>query len=130
VETRLTRDRDWIVLRFEGKGSAAEVKTAFLQALEEAKAEGVDAILLDTADSSVHPAFDEMRDLAHFAIALQDSRPPRTALVVGGSLQFGLARMFSSLVEFTHWEFRIFRSIPDAEAWLLDGADRPADPDG
>lgn len=125
MEATLTRDRDWMLLRFSGKGTAEEVKQAFVRAIEAAKQQGVSAILMDSVDSAVHPAFDEMRDLAHFAISLQEAELPRTAVVVGGALQFGLARMFASLVEFTDWEFRIFRSVPEAEAWLLNGA-KPA----
>lgn len=118
METRVTRDRDWIVTRFLGPGTTAEVKAAFLTAIESAESAGLSRILIDSVDSTVHPAFDDMRDLARFAISLRKSKLPKTALIVRGTLQFGLARMFASLVEFTDWEFRIFKTGAEAESWL------------
>lgn len=108
----------YVLVHFSGKGTVEEVKTAYLEAIRIAKEEELPGILIDSRESKVHPGFDAMRDLADFATTLYRSGLPRTALIVHGPLQYGLARMFGSLVEFSDWEFRIFRELEPAEAWL------------
>lgn len=107
-----------VLIRFSGDGTPDEVKAAFVEALDACESAGLKALLIDSRQSRVHPGFEAMRDLANFALALNASELPRTALIVQGSLQYGLARMFGSLVDHAKWEFRIFRETHDAEAWL------------
>lgn len=108
----------YVRVHFSGKGTVEEIKTAWLEAIRVAKTGALPGILVDGRESKVHPGLDAMRDLALFATTLYRSGVPRTAVIVQGPLQYGLARMFSSLVEFSGWEFRIFREVEPAEAWL------------
>lgn len=95
-----------------------ELKAAFLEAIALTEKKNLSGILVDGRESRAHPGFNAMRDLADFVLELHNSGLPRTALVVEGSLRFGLARMFGSLVEASGWEFRIFREFEPSEAWL------------
>jgi hypothetical protein len=120
METTLKIRPDWVHLHFEGRGTPEELKVAFSEAVKAAESASVPRIMIDSRESTVHPGFDAMRDLATFVLSLRRSNLPRTALIVRGSFQYGLARMFGSLVEFSDWEFRIFRDTEAAERWLIE----------
>lgn len=120
MESSLKVLPEWILLEFTGRGTPADLKIAFRDAVRTAESSSIQRLLIDSRESTVHPGFDAMRDLASFALSLRRSDLPRTALLVRGSFQYGLARMFGSLVEFSGWEFRIFREVHEAEHWLVE----------
>jgi hypothetical protein len=118
MEFQLTTRPAWVLLEFSGGGHVEEVKSAYMKGVEVCRETSLPSILLDTRRSHVHPSFDGVRELADFVRSFNPDPPPRTALVVGSDLQYGLARMLGALVGLMHWEFRIFRDIESAEAWL------------
>lgn len=120
METTIQVLPEWVLLDFSGPGTPEELKIAFREAVAQAESNSISRIMIDSRDSVVHPGFDAMRDLATFVLSLRRSNLPRTALLVRGSFQYGLARMFGSLVEFSDWEFRIFREPAIAEQWLIE----------
>jgi hypothetical protein len=78
-------------------------------------------VLWDAREAEFH-LFDkhDIRRIADF-VAGHRNAPPGTcaALVVGGSLDFGLARMYEQmLVASTDVSVMVFRDIVEARAWL------------
>ncbi len=120
MQTTLKVQQDWLLLHFSGKGTSEELKDAFQEAVSMAESTSIPRILIDSRESRVHPDFDGMRELATFVLSLRHAALPRTALIVSGTFEYGLARMFGSLVEFSDWEFRIFRNTEPAGIWLME----------
>lgn len=60
----------------------------------------------------------EVRELAVFVKGRSPDRDLRTAFVVGGDLEFGLARMFGVLRETETSETAVFRDRERAVSWL------------
>ena len=44
----------------------------------------------------------------------------RTALITGGDLEYGVARMYLTMAAHCHPGFRVFRRLDEAELWLSD----------
>ncbi len=126
MQTTLKVDSEWVLLHLEGTGTSEELKEVYEKAVAMAESSSVPRILLDSRESRIHPDFDGMRDLAAFALSLRRSPLPRTALIVAGNFEYGLARMFGSLIEFSDWEFRIFREAEPATRWLMEKTTRPS----
>ena len=69
---------------------------------------------------------DEISDFASYARHLAEARQGgRTAVVVGGSFEFGLARMFETHLEIGGLPIEInsYRSLAEAMKWLGCGGD-------
>src|ERR1700733_6478266 len=61
----------------------------------------------------------EIRQLASLAARIATFKPCHTiAIVAPSDFVFGLARMWEIFAEQTGWNTRVFRSRPEAEAWV------------
>lgn len=120
MEFKFEERSDRIDLSLHGEGRAQELRAVYRELLELISRTGIDRVLVDSRDSRVHPSFDEMREIAKFTLEMSGNLPPRTALIVSDGLQFGLARIFGSLVEFSGWKFKIFRDTDSAVRWLQE----------
>lgn len=120
MEFRFEERADRIDLSLHGDGRAEELRTVYRDLLEIVHRTGIERVLVDSRDSRIHPSFDEMREIAKFTLEMSGSLPPRTALIVSDGLQFGLARIFGSLIEFSGWKFKIFRDTESAVHWLQE----------
>ncbi|MBI1372274.1 MAG: hypothetical protein GC159_05875 [Phycisphaera sp.] len=79
--------------------------------------------LVDARDVTPDVTSDELRRYAELIARHNGSLPKtRTAIVTNDDLTFGLARMYSGMVESTGREVEVFRTIADAERWLEVGA--------
>ncbi len=79
------------------------------------------SILWDLRNATFSLATDEVTDLAQFAKSRSTlGRGARMAFVVGGELEFGLARMFEVFRQQPGLEIRVFRRIEEATAWVQD----------
>jgi hypothetical protein len=79
------------------------------------------SLLSDYSDAEASSlSADDVRDLAQFYASLKDRLGPgRSAIVVSDALAFGIARMGISIAELkVSRQFRVFRSVQDAEQWL------------
>ena len=68
---------------------------------------------------SIHLGFNELSRLAQSLLTLQLPRVVKTAVLVSGPLQFGIARMFQTILHHPKMEIRIFPSEDEARRWLL-----------
>ncbi len=77
------------------------------------------SILVDNRRMGIGPTCEQIRELAETSRHMRDFEPgTRCALVAADDLRFGLARMFSSISEDAPLHTRVFRNVPEAEAWL------------
>ncbi len=108
---------DFARIRAEGHYTYQEVVAAFLALVAEADRRL--PILLDARESLANPDLGEMRLTAEFADSIAPQIGPRIALVVEGTLRFGLARMLAALgSREDRLEYRAFRDLVEAEDWL------------
>ena len=64
---------------------------------------------------------DEIRAAVHLAQhAIAINNDLAVAIAASGDLPFGLARMWSLLIEDSEWAIRVFRDPDDAKGWLRD----------
>lgn len=102
----------------EGAHSFADVVLAFEAAI--AVAPRRLSVLVDARLSTANPPYEELRSTALFADRISDRIGPRVALVVEGTLRYGLARMLSMLGSVNSpLEYATFRDMDSAEAWLV-----------
>jgi hypothetical protein len=75
-------------------------------------------IIADLRDAQVHIPYDQMVEYTQFLSGQSDIG--RQAIVVGGQLEFGLARMYEQLTEHGvgRKDLKVFFSLEDAERWL------------
>ena len=68
---------------------------------------------------------DNLRSVAQYNKSLVPMRGEswRVALVVSAEVAFGLSRMFAAYVESAPNEVEVFRSMAEAETWLLGGSE-------
>ncbi|MCX6121517.1 MAG: STAS/SEC14 domain-containing protein [Ignavibacteriales bacterium] len=63
--------------------------------------------------------FDELMDFAENLRTIQLPQIVKTAILTGNSLQYGIARMFQSILEHQQMEIKIFSNEEEAYNWLL-----------
>ena len=70
--------------------------------------------------SEVTWSVEDIKEAAKLAVAAsrQDGVPRVVAIFAADDLHYGLARMYLAYIEETGWEASIFRTRPDAIAWL------------
>lgn len=103
----------------EGDHTFAEVVSAFETAI--AAAPRRLPVLVDARESTANPPFEELRSTALFADRIADKIGPRIAIVVTGTLRYGLARMLSMLGSVnSSLHYGTFREMQSAEAWLAE----------
>ncbi len=62
--------------------------------------------------------FNELSSLAQNMLALQLPRVVKTAILVNGPLQFGIARMFQTILHHPKMKIEIFSNEDEAYDWL------------
>lgn len=79
------------------------------------------AIFDQTGIESIDIPTDELHRIVEQCktIAKTDTQNTVVAVVAPATLGFGLARMWGSFTEETGWESMIFRTLPEAEQWIL-----------
>jgi hypothetical protein len=101
----------------EGEHSYEEVVSAFEAAIREAGERQV--VLVDARASLANPSHQEMRATASFGRRIAHAIGPRVALVVSGTLRYGLARMLSTLGNLLgELEYEAFHDLEQAERWV------------
>ncbi|MCW8131421.1 MAG: hypothetical protein KIS92_13815 [Planctomycetota bacterium] len=75
------------------------------------------AVVWDFRDARFEISPAEIREIAHFVLRDQPSRPRRVAFVTPRDVDFGLARIFEALREDPPTEFNVFRDFDQAVAW-------------
>jgi len=103
----------------DGLYTYSEVVSAFTAAIDAAPARM--PVLVDARGSRVNPPLQEIRDTARFADSISDGIGPRIALVVEGTLRFGLARMLATFGSTRgDLDYQAFRDHEEAERWLRE----------
>ena len=75
-------------------------------------------VLIDVRDMTEAPSRDEIARRASWMVESVRGRVSMCALVVGGPLAFGLARMLSSFSDALGLEMEVFDDREKAESWL------------
>ena len=91
-----------------------------------------DAALWDFRHATFDLSTSDIREIAHFVLHNQPSRPPRKmAFVVTRDVDFGMARMFDAFREDPNTQFGVFRDCDEALSWARvheSGDGRPPSP--
>jgi hypothetical protein len=66
----------------------------------------------------IHIGFTELMDFAQNLRTIQLSKPVKTAILTSNPLQYGVARMFQSILEHPQMEIKIFSDEEEASHWL------------
>ncbi len=75
--------------------------------------------LVEVTSLAITP--DEVRELVGIDLELARWSPGMVvAIVAPRDLDFGMSRMWQALAEDTGWATGVFRSLPQAEAWLQE----------
>lgn len=109
-EHRLVRTRAWGVL------TDAETRAHYVDIARNPAFEKGFSLLCDLRGvTHIEAASHTLRDLARFSTF---ARGTRRAFVVSQDEHFGLARMLQAFCELEGAEVGVFRSLPEAHAWL------------
>lgn len=119
VET--SRDGRLCVMRCHGEYAIAELKAGLDGFIEDPELPADARFLLDMrgAESVLRSTPARLRDVATYFARRASHFGHRCALVVEGTLVYGLMRMASSWIEYEGVEARVFRDTEPAREWLL-----------
>ena len=111
---------DVIVLRPAGKYTTHEMKSAILDALDDARLPPHAVMLFDLRESRSlqDRTADEVREMAGFLASHGRRFGQRLAMVTAGDLAFGLMRLGAVAAETGGLAAEVFRDIETAKAWL------------
>ena len=112
---------DLLVVVAKEEYDFAEVRDVFERAIRDPALRKPASVLIDARDSRQNPPVSEMEATARFAHGLRPSIGPRIAVVVSGSLRYGLGRMLALLTEPSGYDMQVFRDLDAADAWIRKG---------
>jgi hypothetical protein len=113
-------DNDVILLRLVGKYTTSDLKSAILDALDDARLPERPVLLFDLRESRSlqDRTADEVRDMAHFLASHGRRFGNRLAMVTAGDLAFGLMRLGAVTAETGGLAAEVFRDMGAAKEWL------------
>ena len=124
VSYRIDPDRRLIVVTYIGAVTLADIVAAQQMARADPAFDPAFAVLMD----GLHADFSALtaQDLAKIASRTPSSQGGRRAILVNSQLNYGLARMFSSISEAQGQPFPValFDKLEDALRWLNEPAQR------
>ena len=127
IDYRFYADWNSVLIRVVGSPSSAELE-ALVEALEgDARVRPQHLRFSDLRNLSVEPDADAVRTFAKSISRLQKTKPfQRNAILAGGDVYFGMARVFVSHVEdATADAYGVFRDLREALSWLGLPPDMP-----
>jgi hypothetical protein len=110
--------RDVTVIRFDARATLADAARA-LERAQEADKKG---LRLWDLSKGVLASTEDVRALAMAAKGMQFP-PSRIAVMAPADVTFGLARMFQVFRNQKGQQYKVFRTEPEAMAWLEDAGD-------
>jgi hypothetical protein len=110
--------RDLLVIRANGVIDLADVESALRDASSDPEIEAVAGLLIDDLGTTFSPSSQELQWFAGLLDELLAGKMPRVALIVRREIHYGFGRMVEVYSEAGSVKFRVFRSRPEAEAWL------------
>jgi hypothetical protein len=113
-------DNDVILLRLVGKYTTSDLKSAILDALDDARLPERPVLLFDLRESRSlqDRTADEVRDMAHFLASHGRRFGNRLAMVTASDLAFGLMRLGAVTAETGGLAAEVFRDMGAAKEWL------------
>jgi hypothetical protein len=120
VEREFDEDRNVLVTRLRGRLEPDALLAALMdletdERMRPGSRSWVDLTDLDPGDIDA----EVIRRAADMARRFDEGRSAiRIAVLAPGDLTFGLARMYSMMVDVLHREVRVFRDAAEARAWL------------
>ncbi len=118
----------FLTLRLEGEHSLAQEREALARALVSPELEVRAALLVDARRSTTNPPGASIAERARCLGQLLECLLPRCAVLVSGSLHYGLARMFAVHAERYGVTVGVFTDERDARSFLAcdDSRGHPA----
>jgi hypothetical protein len=110
--------RDLLVIRANGVLDLADVESALRDASSDPEIEAVAGLLIDDLGTTFSPSSQDLQRFAGLLEGLLAGKVPRVALIVRREIHYGFGRMVEVYCEAGSVKFRVFRSRPEAEAWL------------
>lgn len=77
-------------------------------------------IIVDAREAGVNPPANELRQTADLLNNVKEILQPRCAVVVSGTLHYGLGRMLSLYAELHEIDLGVFRTLDEAREWIRD----------
>lgn len=118
---------DLVRMNLEGRYAPSDIISQFLAVLADPRCPEEFFLLVDATKSESlgerSPA--EVRAVAEYLGPYRKRVRGRCAVVVGSDLHFGLSRMGSAFSDNVGVDAQVFRSVPEALAWLRGSGEAP-----
>jgi hypothetical protein len=110
-----------IALHMVGVYSTAELRDAFLDAIDKAGPSGAIGMSFDVSesDSLAQRSVEEVTSMGYFIASRADRFGRRVALIGANDFSFGMMRLGSATLDQQGVANRVFRSEDEGRAWLL-----------
>jgi len=118
-------DDSMISLRMTGEYEVRDIKSAFLTALDDARAVSVKGLLFDVSGSeSLKERYaTDVIDVGNFLASHHNRFNNRIALVAATDFGYGMMRLGSAALQTHGVVNRVFRDAAEARVWLTEGKD-------
>jgi len=108
-----------VAFTLSGQTTPRRVPAALEAALSDPTQSLAVGLLLHDTGSTYNPTYDEVVDLARLLGRLGDRFGRRAAFVAVMPVHYGIGRMLGVFAECLGIDFRVFRDLAVAEAWLI-----------
>jgi hypothetical protein len=102
--------------------TAAEMIAGIQQVADLTAGDAGIGVVVDFRESDYVPSLADIRGFLSLGDGSRAIRRNRHAIVVRGTLHYGVARMFGTHAEIEGGEVQVFEDIDEARAWLREGA--------
>lgn len=121
ITARFDTGSGLVTVTAEGEVNGAMIKEALQAVIEDQRFKRGSDMLWDFSGArGQDPTGEGIQDLVRFVGTIREKRGSgyRVALVAGGDLEYGFARMYEAYAEHLPFSLKVFRELDEARRWI------------